>query len=265
MTKFNDILSDVHLRELRNIVGQNIVSRVAAKDSAGVEALADLAAELGFVDYDGEVVDGLDHYLLTVLQSDHHEYPGVESILKTAGRARDVTDLDALTVHVNVDVQERDIADGVQGNCSLCAFGLALQRSVGDDHHVYITGEHAYLDGRYYCWLPNKVRTFIDLFDRNPDISTESGRGPFRVHLVFVYCESAIAPQAKDGADTFFNGGEPLWEYWFETDDGVKQGEIRAKTLQFARGVLKSAFPDDWGADGELTDTNNHSFPVWRE
>ena len=142
--------------------------------------------------------------------------------------------------------------------------GLALQRAVGDDNHVHVMGTMAFLNAWHHCWLPNEVRTFIDLFDRNPD--TGDFVKPFRTHLVFLATGRAIVPPVcRKGSDKFHNDAEPLWSYWIETDEGVRSGEIRAKTLQFARGVLTSAFPEDQGADGELTSPDNNSFPIWRE
>ncbi len=261
---FTDKIDDVRMREMCSIIAAYIASRTAAVDWTGVEALAAVAAELGFVDRDGVIVGGLAEYLQQSLGAEHVNYRPAINILQAAGRARDVTDLNSLTVHVDVEVTEGDIADGIQGNCDLCALALALQRAVGIEVHVHVTGTMAYLDGFYHCWLPAEVKTFISLFDNNSDNGVTVK--PFKVHLIFIATgPRAIPEEARCNASRFRNDATPTWSYWIETDGPVLEDSVRAHTLAEARQLIRAAHPNDIGADGEVTGPGGHSFPVFRK
>ena len=259
---FTDAITDTKLRELKGILGTAIVSRVAALDWTGIEALAGLAADLGYVDRDGLIVGGLSEHLMMSLDPDSPNYRQTIQALETAGKARvgEGYSSEDLTIHLDADVRETDIADGVEGKCSLCAFALALQRAVGPDQFVHVTGQKAYLN-THHCWLPPEAVRFIEVFDHRPgEIRPE----PFKTHLVFVNTGLEALPEEARCNYARFIEGEPLWSYVIEKDEGAVTGEIRAHNLLSARSKLTAAFPDDVGADAELTSPGTFTFPVWR-
>ena len=52
------------------------------------------------------------------------------------------------------------------------------------------------------------------------------------------------------------------YEYYFETDYGLESGLIKAKNRRAAIEELKRMYPNDWGADGFITNENNDQFPI---
>ena len=52
------------------------------------------------------------------------------------------------------------------------------------------------------------------------------------------------------------------YEYHFESDHGLESGLIKAKNRRAAIEELKRMYPDDWGADGFITNENNDEFAI---